>query len=40
MYEAALVSLEQVKQCANTAHARGAASGVSSRAARVVPWLP
>jgi hypothetical protein len=33
-------SFEQVKQCANSAKARGGASGRSSRAASCAPRLP
>ena len=40
MYTAARLSLEQVKQCANSAHARGGVSGVSRRPASSACWLP
>src|SRR5512146_2387287 len=38
--EAASVSLEQVKQCANRANAAGLAGGRSSRAASMLPHAP
>jgi hypothetical protein len=40
MRDAAKMSLEQVKQWAKSAKARGRPPGMSRRAASVAPWLP